>query len=130
MCAHHLTTADTSARADADDLQQPLGLQLTDVLVARSVLHCLAPTWTLDEHRDDADGALMLMLTPPGPEDAMPTFVLSHHTDGIQITAALGDSCDVLHTEPNLRRAIWAAVGFHHQSMGLIVQSLQVAAQG
>ncbi len=130
MCAHRLTTADADAAADMDDLRQPRGLQSADVLVARSVLHCLAPAWMLDEHHDADTGALMLMLTPPGPEDTTPTFVLSQTPDGIQIAAALGDSCDTFHTATNIRRATWAALGFHAQSTGLIVESLRIAAQG
>ncbi len=130
MCAHRLTTTDTSTQADADDLPQPRGLQPADVLVARSVLHCLAPAWTLDEHHDDADGALMLMLTPPGSEDTTPTYVLTQTPDGIQIASALGDSCDTLHTAPSIRRATWAALSSHNGSSGLLGRIEADLAQG
>ncbi len=129
MCAHRLTTTDVDAAADVDDLQQPRGLQPADVLVARSVLHCLAPAWILDEHHDADTGALMLMLTPPGPEDTTPTFVLTQTPDGIQIAAALGDSCDTFQTEPTIRRAIWAALHSHDGSTALIRQTPQTTTQ-
>ncbi len=118
MCAHRLTTADVDAGAN---ISQPLhGLQPVDVMVAHSVLRSLAPAWILDEHHDADTGALMLMLTAPGPEDTTPTFVLSHAPHGIQVAVALGDSCDTLHTASNIRRAIRMALSLGSHSMELL----------
>ncbi len=115
MCAHRLTTQD----ADTNNLLPLSGLQPADVVVTRSILRSLAPTWTLDEHHDAVDGSLMLMLTPPGVEDTTPTFILSQTPDGIQAAAALGDSCDTLLTAPSIRHAVWMALKAVDQITGL-----------
>ncbi len=126
MCTDRPITPD----AGMTDLQQPASLQPADVMVVRSVLHSLAHGWVLDEHHDADDGALMLMLTPPGPEDTTPTFVLSRTANGVQVTAILSDSCDTLHTAPNIRHATWAVLRSYNGSSGLLSQTEADIAQG
>ncbi len=118
MCAYRLTTVDGDT--STNDLQQPCHLQPADVMVVRAILHALAPTWCLDEHQAGENGSLMLMLTPPGPEDTTPTFVLSQTQEGVELAAALGDSCDTLHTAASVRQAVWMALRSHYRSTGLI----------
>ncbi len=128
MCAHRLTTADTSPWVNTGNPPQPHGLQFDDVRVARSILRSLAPAWTFDEHHDP-NGIFMLMLTPPGPGDVTPTFVLSQHADDIQVAVALGDSCDKLHTAPNLQRAVRMALSLYGEGCRLIEETTQASAR-
>ncbi len=121
MCTGRLITFGT----ETNHLPQPLGLQPADVMVARSVLRSLAPTWTLDEHHDVDDGALMLMLTPPDPEGSAPTFLLTQHTDGIHVTTALGDSCETLLTKLTIRGAVWTTVDLHSRTTKMLAQEPQ-----
>lgn len=100
MCAHRLSTD-----LAGDSARKLNSLSRADMQVATFALRAFAPDWSVDQH-DDCSNDIMLMLTPPGPEETSPTFVLSNTADGIQLAVVLGDSCDTLGTFQHVRNVI------------------------
>ena len=66
----------------------------------------------------------MLVLTPPGDEEATPSFLLSGTVRGMELAVALGDSCDTLGTFADAAQAVAHA----RQLMRVIVADTRMIA--